>query len=57
MSQANPSPVLHVKRAEVPDIVKEILLEPDIKWVAVEFAKSEDGVDYFDITPWNTDPR
>jgi hypothetical protein len=32
-------------------------MEPDIKWIAIEFRHKENGVDFFDITPWNTDPR
>jgi hypothetical protein len=57
MPQSNPESVHHVPRNEVPDVVKDILMEPDIKWIAIEFRSTENGVDFFDITPWNTDPR
>jgi hypothetical protein len=56
MAQA-PQPVRHVQRTEVSDVVKDIMFESDVKWVAVEFAGTEAGVDFFDITPWTSDPR
>jgi hypothetical protein len=57
MPQSNPESVQNVPRSEVPDVVKDILMEPDIKWLAIEFRHTENGVDFFNVTPWNTDPR
>jgi len=57
MPPSNPESVHNVPRSEVPEVVKDILMEPDIKWIAIEFRHKENGVDFFDITPWNTDPR
>ena len=52
-----PQPVQHVKRPEVGDVVNDMMAEPDIKWVAIELAGTEGGVDFFNVTPWTSDPR
>ncbi|HZR03448.1 MAG TPA: hypothetical protein VFA81_09785 [Burkholderiales bacterium] len=57
MSQASPAPVAHVPRDEVANVVGDVMSEKDVKWVAIVFESSQDGVDRFTITPWITDPR
>jgi hypothetical protein len=46
-----------VPRGEVARVIKRVIEDDDVKWISIEFVRNEDGVDLFDITPWNTDPR
>jgi hypothetical protein len=57
MALDTPPAVKKVPRDEVARVVKRIIDEDDIKWIAIEFDHNEDGVDLFTITPWNVDPK
>ncbi len=49
--------VKDVPRDDVARVVKRIIADDDIKWIAIEFDRNEGGVDLFTITPWNVHPQ
>ena len=50
-------PVKEVPRDEVAKVVKRVIADDDIKWIAIEFDHNQDGVDLFTVTPWSVDPK
>jgi len=45
-----------VERAHVADVVRHMMAFPDIKWVAIIYQSTVDGVDLFNLVPYTTDP-
>jgi len=45
-----------VERAHVADVVRHMMAYPDIKWVAIIYQSTVDGVDLFNLVPYTTDP-
>ena len=43
-------------RAHVADVVRHMMLFPGIKWVAIIYENTVDGVDRFNVVPYTSDP-
>jgi len=51
-----PSPKTDVPRDAVSKEVALMLLDDDVKWIAVVFQKNDGTDDLFQVTPWTTNP-
>ena len=45
-----------VARAHVADVVRNMMLFPDIKWVAIVYENTVEGVDRFNVVPYYQRP-
>lgn len=53
---AAPPPMPDVPRKEVHAVVKTMLRDTQVRWVAIVFQESSDGGDLFTVTPYVIDP-
>ena len=51
-----PSPQTNVPRDDVGNVVDAMLLEVRVKWIAIVFEATVNGVDQFTVTPYISDP-
>jgi hypothetical protein len=51
-----PSPQTNVPRDDVGNVVDAMLLDVRVKWIAVVFEATVNGVDQFTVTPYINDP-
>jgi len=51
-----PPEQMNVPREGVPAVVGVMLSEPQVKWVAVIYQDTVDGVDRFQVVPYTSDP-
>jgi len=51
-----PAEQVNVPREGVPLVVGAMLLEPQVKWVAVIYQDTIDGVDRFQVVAYTCDP-
>jgi hypothetical protein len=56
MALQPPSPQTNVPRDDAGNVVDAMLLDTQIKWIAVVFEATVDGVDQFTVTPYISDP-
>ena len=45
-----------VARSHVGDVVRNMMLFPDIKWVAIIYEDTVEGIDRFNVVPYSSDP-
>jgi len=45
-----------VQRARVAQAVRTMMLFPQVKWVAITYEDTVDGVDRFNVVPYENDP-
>lgn len=53
---AAPPPMPDVPRKEVHAVVKTMMRDTQVRWVAIVFQAVGDGGDLFTVTPYVTDP-
>jgi hypothetical protein len=56
MSLQPPSPQTNVQRGDAGNVVDAMLLDPRVKWIAVVFETTANGIDQFTVTPYIADP-
>ena len=56
MSLQPPSPQTGVPRDDVHNVVEAMLLEEQVKWIAIVFEKKSGAQDLFTVTPFTADP-
>jgi hypothetical protein len=56
MSLQPPSPQTNVPRDDAGNVVDAMLLDAQVKWIAIVFDTSVNGVDQFTVTPYISDP-
>ncbi len=45
-----------VVREQVGDVVRTMMLDPQVKWAAVVYEDCVEGVDRFTVVPYTSDP-
>jgi hypothetical protein len=56
MALQPPSPQTNVPRDDVGNVVDAMLLDGQVRWVAIVYVATVSGVDRFSITPYVEDP-
>jgi len=56
MSLQPPSPQTNVPRDDAGNVVDAMLLDARVKWIAIVFETTVNGVDQFTVTPYISDP-
>lgn len=56
MALQPPSPQTNVPRDEVGNVVDAMLLDNQVKWIAIVYETTVGGIDRFAITPYVVDP-
>jgi hypothetical protein len=56
MALQPPSPQTNVPRDDVGNVVDAMLLDNQVKWVAIVYEATVGGVDRFAVTPYIVDP-
>ena len=56
MSLQPPSPQTNVPRDDAGNVVDAMLLDSHVKWIAIVFDTTVNGVDQFTVTPYISDP-
>jgi len=57
MSLQPPFPQVNVPRNDASNVVDAMLLDDQVKWIAIVYEATVDTVDRFTITPYIVDPR
>jgi len=56
MALQPPSPQTNVPRDDAGDVVDAMLLDTRVRWIAIVFNATVNGVDQFTVTPYISDP-
>ena len=56
MALQPPLPQTHVPRDDAGNVVDAMLLDARVKWIALVFEATVNGVDQFTVTPYINDP-
>jgi hypothetical protein len=56
MALQPPSPQTNVPRDDTGNVVDAMLLDTRVKWIAIVFEATVNGVDQFTVTPYVSDP-
>jgi hypothetical protein len=56
MALQPPSPQTNVPRNDVANVVDAMLLDDQVKWVAIIYEATVGGLDRFTVTPYVVDP-
>jgi hypothetical protein len=56
MALQPPSPQTNVPRDDVSNVADAMLLDVRVKWIAIVFEATVNGIDQFTVTPYTSDP-